>query len=235
MQPPSERRAARRARAGGGGAAGGSPIAMDEMAVEALAGLVGVGALWYCCCRSSSGGGKQAPRTPRNESFFFIKAHANTPKCLALVEETLDAEKIQIDAHGTISAKEIDEGGMIDKHYGTLAERAMNVDPLDLPVWAAKAEAFEKTAGMTPEAAAKSGKLLNLRQAMALLPNATPVEIEAQWRAGEPLKLAPGTYVGHVLALYSRCLLLFPHLGMSAQLVLTSLRLQSFRRPACGS
>jgi hypothetical protein len=212
---------------------------MDEMAVEALAGLVGAGALWYCCCRSGGSSTQlAASNTPRNKSFFFIKAHGNTPKCLALVKETLAAAKIQIDAQGTISAKEIDEGGMIDKHYGTLAERAMNVEPLDLPVWAAKAEAFKKTTGMTPEAAAKSGKLLNLRQAMALLPNATPVEIEAQWRAGDALKLAPGTYVGHTP---SACFLLLScSVSRQCQLiadivrVLKLVRLRNFLRPACG-
>ena len=163
---------------------------VDEMAVEALAGLVGAGALWYCCCRSSP-----PPSPPRNKSFFFVKPHANTPKVLALVKDTLTAAGITIDAQGTITAKQIDEGGMIDKHYGTLAERAMNIDPLDLPVWGAKAEAFEKKAGMSPADAAAAGKLLNLRQAMAALPSASALEIEAQWRAGDDLKLAPGTYV----------------------------------------
>ena len=170
---------------------------MDEMAVEALAGMLGVGALWYCCSNHEQ---RAVARHPRNQSFFFIKPHGNTPGCLALVKDTLAAAKIQVDCQGTITAQEIEKGGMIDKHYGTLAERAMNVEPMDLPVWAAKADAFEKMAGMTPEAAVKSGKLLNLRQAMALLPTATPVEIEAQWRAGEALKLAPGTYVGCMLS-----------------------------------
>ena len=172
---------------------------MDEMVVEALAGLAGVGALWYCCCRSRSSPPKDLARPPRNEAFFFIKPHANTPKCMKLVQETLAAVNIQIDDEGTITATEIDEGGMIDRHYGTLAVRAMDVEPMDLPVWSAKGKAFEEKAGMTPAAAAKSGKLLNLRQAMTLLPHATPVEIEAQWRAGEALKLAPGTYVGSIL------------------------------------
>eukprot|EP01052_Picozoa_sp_SAG31_P073707 SAG31_NODE_32760_length_352_cov_0.596838_1_plen_101_part_01 len=90
-------------------------------------------------------------------------------------------------------------GGLIDAHYGTLAERAMAVEPAALPVWSAEnAAKFEGQFGVGHVAAAAEGKLVNLAQAMALLPGASPREIEAQWRAGECVKLAPGTYAAHM-------------------------------------
>lgn len=160
---------------------------MDERAVEVVAGA-GVVLFAYYCCAAPAG-------PPRNRSYFFVKPHANNANVDALIRRALAEAGIAVDQGGTISARAIDDGELIDKHYGTLAERAMSVEPLDLPVWGAKAAAFEEKAGMSPAAAVKAGKLLNLKQAMALLPNATPLEIEAQWRAGECVKLAPGTYV----------------------------------------
>jgi hypothetical protein len=160
---------------------------MDERAVELCAAAITVGAAYYCCCLPAA--------APRNKSYFFVKPHANNAAVDKLVRSVLSEAGIAVDQGGSISAEAIDEGGLIDRHYGTLAERAMSVPPLDLPVWAAKSAAFEAKAGMSPEAAVKAGKLLNLKQAMALLPSASPLEIEAQWRAGECVKLAPGTYV----------------------------------------
>jgi hypothetical protein len=170
-----------------------------------------------------------------NHAFFFIKPHANNAAVAALCQKTLAAQKIRVTEEGIITAAEIGNGGLIDKHYGTLAKRAMDVPPLELPVWdAAKAEAFEKTFG-TPHAVAAAGNcldqlplstqgseppgwladgvLINLRAAMARLPELSAKELETEWRAGPCLKLAPGTYAAQLLAsglivingFYGRC------------------------------
>ena len=167
---------------------------MDNAAIGAACAAA-AGAAWYCC---SSGSAPPDDHwgSPQNHSFFFIKPHAHNEAVEALVRQTLAASQIDVVSSGTISAAAIDDGGLIDKHYGTLAERAMDVPPAELPVWSeAKAAEFEKLAGQSHTAAAAAGQLLNLRQAQALLPTASPKEIERQWRAGECLKLAPGTYV----------------------------------------
>jgi len=147
-----------------------------------------------------------------NESFFFIKPHAITEGTLALVKETLAARKIAIVGKGDIRAADIDTGGLIDKHYGTLAERAMSVAPIDLPVWEvssvihssakAKAAAFEEAFGESHAAAAADGRLLNLKMLMERMPALSTLELEKEWRAGKCLKLSPGTYCAQMGDLY---------------------------------
>ena len=176
---------------------------MENAAAIGAACAAAAGAAWYCCSSGSAPPDDSEALastlhwgSPQNHSFFFIKPHAHNEAVEALVRETLAASQIDVVSSGTISAAAIDDGGLIDKHYGTLAERAMDVPPAELPVWSeAKAAEFEKLAGQSHTAAAAAGQLLNLRQAQALLPTASPKEIERQWRAGECLKLAPGTYV----------------------------------------
>jgi hypothetical protein len=148
-----------------------------------------------------SAGGQQQPATvdTTNHAFLFIKPHASNDAVATMCRSMLTKAGVSVSKEGVISAERIDQGGLIDKHYGTLAERAMNVQPLDLPVWTAeKREEFTSLFGESHTSAADAGRLLNLRQAMAKLPGVSAAELETRWRDGACLKLAPGTYVARV-------------------------------------
>ena len=162
-----------------------------------------------------------SPKLEHNTAFLFIKPHACNPKVVAVVKGLLSDASITVTDEGIITAEKIDRGGLIDAHYGTLAERAMHVAAIELPVWSpGKAAEFEAKFGTSHTSAAADGKLLNLKEAMALMPELSaqgawcfpcpcacarrvqlscatePLrcpDIEKAWRAGECLKLAPGT------------------------------------------
>ena len=51
----------------------------------------------------------------KNQAFVFIKPHANTKAAQALVVQTLKAKGISIKSEGELSAKQIDEGMLIDQ------------------------------------------------------------------------------------------------------------------------
>ena len=115
---------------------------------------------------------RKAKQSAMNDAFLFIKPHACNPQVVALIKGMLDDASIKVVDEGAINAEQIDEGGLIDAHYGTLAERAMSVAALELPVWTAGIAAeFEATFGVSHTAAAADGKLLNLKEALALLPH----------------------------------------------------------------
>ena len=69
------------------------------------------------------------------------------------------------------------------------------------------------TQGSEPPGWLADGVLINLRAAMARLPELSAKELETEWRAGPCLKLAPGTYAAQLPAsglivingFYGRC------------------------------
>jgi nucleoside diphosphate kinase len=137
-------------------------------------------------------------------AFFFIKPGAVNDDVDALVRTRLSDRGVHVLKEGRINGKELEK--VIDKHYGTLAERALHVSPADLPALSDQAEAaFADAFGLSWTDALEQGRVLNLAEAKVkagVFPEKTsPFDIEAAWRAGKCVKLFPGTYVAAIPAL----------------------------------
>ena len=57
-----------------------------------------------------------------NHALLFIKPQAIAPKSVGLVKQVLAANGCQVIAESELTSSEIDERGIIDRHYGALAK-----------------------------------------------------------------------------------------------------------------
>eukprot|EP00045_Choanoeca_perplexa_P004555 m.39084 g.39084 ORF g.39084 m.39084 type:complete len:381 (-) comp12637_c0_seq1:63-1205(-) len=97
----------------------------------------------------------------RNRAFVFIKPHAVNDKVIDVVKAKLGEAGISITGEGSLDAKTIDEGMLIDNHYGAIASKAMKIEPKDLNVPAKGQEKFAKMFGESWEDALAKGKVYN--------------------------------------------------------------------------
>lgn len=139
-----------------------------------------------------------------NTALVFIKPHAVTPATIAAVKSKLDAAGCTVQDEFDISAEEIEAGGLIDAHYGTLAVLAMKTDPRALSPDAELRAKFEDMFGVAWDAAplrtndsASAYVAAKANGAGSRLPG---IELEAMWRRGPFLKLSPGCYVARLVA-----------------------------------
>ena len=58
-----------------------------------------------------------------NRAFVFVKPNAVVPTAISLVINSLEDVGITIVEQGELGAKEIDEGRLIDSHYGAIASK----------------------------------------------------------------------------------------------------------------
>jgi len=130
-----------------------------------------------------------------NTALVFVKPHAvNEPTC-SMVRVKLEGAGCSIEKEIVISSKEIEEGGLIDAHYGTLAELAMDTDPRALNPSADLKQRFQEQFGVEWDDA----PLQTNGAASAALGGLDGNELEAMWRRGPFLKLAPGCYVARLV------------------------------------
>lgn len=110
---------------------------------------------------------------------------------------TFASRGVRVVSSGVLTGDEL--APVIDKHYGTLAERAMTTSPSKLPPISAKTlNSFKTKFGEDYKAALANGRVLNLNEAIGQKVfgvAATMADIEQQWRAGPCQKLFPGTYI----------------------------------------
>ena len=134
---------------------------------------------------------------PANTAIVFIKPHAVTQATITLVKEHLTAAGITITSEAAISSEEIEAKGLIDAHYGTLAELAMSTDPKELGEALSDSvlDQFELTFGVPWE----SAPLRRNGEAAVELGGLSGEELETQWRRGPFVKLAPGAYVARLV------------------------------------
>lgn len=130
-----------------------------------------------------------------NTAFVFLKPHAANDATASFAKKHLDANKVTVLKEGVLKAEEILEHGIIDTHYAALAASAVISAPSALPISAEKKQEFQSKYGTSWDEAASKGTLLNLAQFQTQNPGMSVQEIEAKWRSGPTLKLAPGNYV----------------------------------------
>lgn len=130
-----------------------------------------------------------------NTALVFLKPHAANDAVTAFAKKHLDSRKVSILKEGVLKAEEMKKGGIIDTHYAALAASAVITAPLDLAISAEKKGEYASKYGSPWDEAAKSGTLLNLAQFQAKFPSMGVQDIEAKWRSGPTMKIAPGNYV----------------------------------------
>lgn len=133
-----------------------------------------------------------------NTALVFVKPHALNDQAVDFVRDHLSVAGCTVQHEARIPACQIVEQGIIDKHYGTLAELALKTDPRALKVTDESKAQFKDMFGIEWEGAPFETNLA-AQQCLGL----SGADLEACWRAGPCLKLAPGTYVakleGHEL------------------------------------
>merc|ERR1719262_1983543 len=114
----------------------------------------------------------------KNASFIFIKPSAVTDAVKALTKETLEAKGLAIKKEGELTAKEIDEKKLIDKHYYSIASKAtlLKPDKLNVPK-----EKFKEKFGQDWNEALKEGKVFNAKDACEKL-ELDGDQMEKEWQ-----------------------------------------------------
>ena len=130
-------------------------------------------------------------------AFFFIKPGAVNDKVERLVKDQMDSFGIEVLDEGNLQGADLDT--IVDRHYGTLAARAMTIPPSELPALSDDAKAAFQTAfGVSWEQAVESRRVKNFTQALqdnVFDPGASAQDVETAWRAGDCVKLFPGMCV----------------------------------------
>ncbi|KAL3916518.1 MAG: hypothetical protein SGPRY_006785 [Prymnesium sp.] len=130
-----------------------------------------------------------------NRALVFLKPHAATDACHAFLRAHLSSAGIALLSAGTTHAQEIEQRGLIDAHYGSLASAAMSTEPADLRISPAAREAFVKAYGVEWEDTL--GSIIRNDKALAAL-GVDGSALEGMWRRGLQVKLAPGTYISRL-------------------------------------
>jgi len=161
------------------------------------------------CCRlrsHSSSGVRWAPprrevHQPDNFAFIYLKPHANTPSAQKLVREHLSKCNVEILKDGSIDAVEIERRRVIDKHYNSIASKALDINPSDLQVQLKAQKAFQMAFGMTWSEALEKNIVFNATQAKERL-GMSSQELDDKWtplQLGEgKVKLGSGCYCGRI-------------------------------------
>ena len=106
--------------------------------------------------------------------------------------------RILVETREIIPGAEIESKGLIDAHYGLIAERAVTVNPSSWigQVSGEKLAAFEAKWSKKLDEAVGAAEVVNLAQYMQKYPKKTATDILTQWDTNGSLKLLSGTYVG---------------------------------------
>jgi nucleoside diphosphate kinase len=133
-----------------------------------------------------------------NTAFVFIKPHAVNDKVKKVVSEGLQAHGLKILSDGTLTAKQIDDGMLIDKHYYAIASKATLLQPKELNVPPAK---FQKQFGLGWQEALDKGVVYNAKDAcdyFGIDANA----LDGHWAKAKKdkrlIKFGGGFYCGHI-------------------------------------
>lgn len=130
----------------------------------------------------------------KNSAFVFIKPHANTAASQALVKKMLTAKGITIKQEGELTAKQIDEGMLIDQHYYAIASKATLLKPTEMPV---PKDKFMAEFGISWEEAVKQGLVFNAIDACKYL-GVDAAGLDAIWGPCKKVKFGGGFYCGQM-------------------------------------
>jgi hypothetical protein len=136
-----------------------------------------------------------------NVGFMFLKPHANTEASRDFVRKQLRKAGIDVLREGSIDAESISSGRLIDRHYGSMAAKAVDTDPAELVVPEAAQVQFAECFGLTWREALDRGLVCNALDATQRL-KCTEHELDDKWtplQLGEgKVKLGGGCYCGKI-------------------------------------
>ncbi len=135
----------------------------------------------------------------KNQAFVFIKPHAVNAAVEKLVAERLAKAGIRVKAEGEIAHNVIDDKGLIDTHYGAIAQKAAQLSAAEQNVSPAGQEAFKKQFGEDWSEVVKAGRVLNAKEACKKW-GINGAQMDARWgklnKKTDMLKFGGGHYVG---------------------------------------
>lgn len=117
----------------------------------------------------------------KNRAFVFIKPHACNDKVDELIKKTFKFRGITVTGEGDLDYKKIDEGMLIDTHYGAIAQKAVILDPSELAIPEKGLKQFKEMFGVEFSDVLKEKKAYNAKQAMEKL-NVDGDGLEKLWR-----------------------------------------------------
>ena len=132
------------------------------------------------------------PQKLMNSAFLFVKPHANTEKVQELVTKKLESQGIKILSQVDIGGEEIDNKGLIDQHYYSIASKATILSADEIPV---PRELFLESFGEEWEDVLKEGRASNAIDACKRF-ECSPQELNDAWRKVNAVKFGGGFYCG---------------------------------------
>jgi len=132
------------------------------------------------------------PQKLLNSAFVFVKPHANTESVQDLVVDKLASAGIKILSQVDIDGEEIDEKGLIDQHYYSIASKATILPAEKIPV---PRETFRETFGEEWDAVLEENRAANAIDACKRF-GCTPEELNQAWNKVSTVKFGGGFYCG---------------------------------------
>jgi hypothetical protein len=127
-----------------------------------------------------------------NSAFVFVKPHANTAATRELVVDKLTQAGIKILSEIDIDGVEIDQKGLIDQHYYSIASKATILSADKIPVPPQK---FLEAFGESWEQVLKEKRACNAVEACKRF-DCSPAELNEVWQKIELVKFGGGFYCG---------------------------------------
>jgi hypothetical protein len=146
--------------------------------------------LWLAAVPAAGNGGVEIPSKLPNSALIFIKPHANTQATQDLVMDKLSNANIRVLTQVDIGGKEIDEKGLIDQHYYSIASKAAILPAKDIPV---PLEKFQQAFGESWEQVLQDDRAVNAMEACQRF-GCSPSQLNDAWKKAKAVKLGGGFY-----------------------------------------
>lgn len=143
---------------------------------------------------SATGDGVEIPSNLPNSALVFIKPHANTQATRDLVIDKLNSANIRVLTQVDIGGKEIDEKGLIDQHYYSIASKATILPAKDIPV---PPEKFQEAFGESWEQVLQDDRAVNAMEACQRF-GCSPSQLNDAWNKVSAVKFGGGFYCARV-------------------------------------
>lgn len=135
----------------------------------------------------------------KNYAVVFLKPTVpKTDLIRARLESHFAAFKVQLTSEGTLTAKEINEKGIIDMHYSALAKNAMDMSPTAKRPAQLTEELHEKFKQEFGVEYSNPETVLTLGQFLQRTPQLSAQQLDLAWQHAKKLKIAGGFYVGRL-------------------------------------
>jgi nucleoside diphosphate kinase len=132
-----------------------------------------------------------------NRALVFVKPHAVTEEFVSFVERFLARAGIGLTERRKKTARDIQDEGIVDRHYSAIAHTAVFHPPSEYVLTKAAKEAFASAFGVEWDEVLDAGKVLNAVEAQENLGGIKGSELNERWKASKQAKLGPGLYAGY--------------------------------------